>query len=130
MKNPKCNYCNEESHFVDSSIIYGKSYGMIYYCEICGSYVGVHKGTKKPLGSLANKETREWRKKAHNCFDPLWRNKNNEISRSEIYCFLAKYMGIKKSEAHIGQFNKEQCKKVIEFSSIKEKELNKENENV
>ena len=29
------------------------------------AYVGVHKGTDKPLGRLANAELRYWKKRAH-----------------------------------------------------------------
>ena len=31
---------------------------MIYICKPCDAYVGVHKGTDKALGRLANKELR------------------------------------------------------------------------
>jgi len=46
---------------------------MIYLCRSCDAYVGVHKGTDKPKGRLANAELREYKKKAHSAFDPLWR---------------------------------------------------------
>jgi hypothetical protein len=34
--------------------------------------VGCHKGTTKPLGRLADAELREWKKRAHAAFDPVW----------------------------------------------------------
>lgn len=50
-----CNYCGTPADFVDSSVVYhGHSFGMIYLCPRCGAYVGVHKGSDKPLGRLAN----------------------------------------------------------------------------
>ena len=60
-----CPYCGNNSEYIDSSFIYGKSYGMIYLCRPCEAYVGVHKGTDKALGRLANKELRESKKEAH-----------------------------------------------------------------
>ena len=40
-----CPYCGNRTEYVDSSVIYGRSYGMIYLCWDCMAYVGVHKGT-------------------------------------------------------------------------------------
>ena len=57
-----CDYCGRETEYVDSKVIYGKSYGKIYLCRNCMAYVGVHKGTDKPLGRLANAELRNWKK--------------------------------------------------------------------
>ena len=47
MKEVYCDYCGRRAEFVDSKVIYGKSYGMIYLCRCCPgyAYVGVHKGT-------------------------------------------------------------------------------------
>lgn len=38
-----CPYCGKPTEYVDSSVIYGRSYGMIYLCRDCRAYVGVHK---------------------------------------------------------------------------------------
>ena len=35
---------------VDSAVIYGRSYGPIYLCIICGAYVGCHPGSTRPPG--------------------------------------------------------------------------------
>ena len=53
-----CPYCRGKSEYVDSSVIYGKSYGMIYLCRTCDAYCGVHRSTDRALGRLANKELR------------------------------------------------------------------------
>lgn len=50
MRKVYCDYCGRETEYVDSKVIYGKSYGKIYLCRNCMAYVGVHKGTDKPLG--------------------------------------------------------------------------------
>ena len=79
-----CPYCLNLTEYVDSSIIYGKSYGMIYLCKRCDAYVGVHRGTAKSLGRLANKTLRHWKKEAHRYFDNIWMRKNCAGARVQI----------------------------------------------
>lgn len=120
-----CPYCKRDAQFVDSAIIYGISYGMIYHCRGCDAYVGVHKETNRPLGSLANAELRKARKKAHSIFDPLWQTGSiNAIwshympkitNRDKAYLWLSKQMNINKEKCHIAMFNEDQCKQAIEI---------------
>lgn len=113
MKTVICDYCGTPAEFVDSSIIYGKSYGMVYLCPHCGAYVGCHKGTCKPLGRLANKELREWKMKAHDAFDPIW--KSHRMRRPAAYAWLAAQMGLPREKTHIGMFDVPECKRVIQI---------------
>lgn len=128
-----CPYCGERPEFVDSIVIYGKSYGNIYFCKSCDAYVGVHKGTEKSLGRLANKELREAKKEAHYYFDQLWNRKlrkwmkkkenhsRKEISsmrrivRNQAYSWLSKQMNLPAKHTHIGMFSVERCQQVIEL---------------
>ena len=116
-----CPYCNKHTEFVDSSVIYGKSYGMIYLCRDCDAYVGCHKGTNIALGSLANSELRMLRNQAHALFDPMWKAKmkRDRCSKTEArksgYKWLAQQMRIDRKITHIGMFDEEQCKLVIEI---------------
>lgn len=115
-----CPYCNKPSTFVDSRVIYGRSYGMVYYCEPCNAWCGVHKGTNQSLGRLADSELRELKKQAHEAFDPLWNKKmqqglkKNE-ARNLAYKWLSYKMGVKYEKTHIGMFDTAQCKQVIEI---------------
>lgn len=68
-----CPYCGRPTDLVDSEIIYGRSYGMIYLCRPCDAYVGINKVTGLSLGRLANKELREAKKEAHYWFDQIAR---------------------------------------------------------
>jgi hypothetical protein len=95
---------------------------MIYLCRPCKAWVGVHKGTDKPLGRLANKELREWKIKAHAAFDPLWKAKmsqghSKKSARNSGYAWLAEQMGIPREACHVGMFDVEQCKRVVEICS-------------
>ena len=122
-----CQYCKKPAKFVDSKIIYGKSYGMIYLCKDCNAYVGVHKGTSRPLGILANAELREWKKKAHASFDPLWKTKL--MTRREAYEWLAKQMGKSLEKCHIGMFDVSECEQVVDLVTQYNQRLRKRKEN-
>lgn len=115
MKKVCCPYCGRQAEFVDSKVVYGKSYGMIYLCRNCMAYVGVHKGTDKPLGRLANAELRYWKKAAHAAFDPLWQYGFFKGRRKAAYRWLAKKMDLPLEETHIGMFDVSQCKRVIKI---------------
>jgi len=108
-----CPYCNQPAEWVENKEVYGKNYGksyMMWLCRNCDAYVGCHQNTKKPLGTIANKELREWRKKAHLAFDPFW--KKWGLKRQEAYQMLITKFG---KEVHIGESNIDECKKIIAF---------------
>ncbi len=116
----KCPFCQKEAVWCENKEIYGKNYGksyMCWLCKPCDAYVGCHCNTQRPLGTMANKELREWRMKAHAAFDPLWQKypKNRKGRRGQEYEWLAKKMKVK--EIHIGESNIETCKKIIEICS-------------
>lgn len=108
-----CKYCGEDAVWCENKVIYGKNYGksyMCYYCRPCDAYVGCHNNTREPLGSLANRETREWRKKTHASFDPLW--KDSSMNRKQAYAILKRHFG---HQIHIGESDVDKCKAIIEF---------------
>lgn len=114
-----CPYCNKPSVLTDSVVIYGRSYGMIYLCKGCDAYVGVHKGTDRALGRLANRELRFWKKEAHKYFDMIWKPPLELVSRSFAYEKLSEWMGLPGEQTHIGMFDVDQCKSVVEFAKQK-----------
>lgn len=106
-----CPYCNQPARWVDNAEIYGKRYGssyMAWWCQPCDAYVGCHKNTKRPLGTMADKDTRGARMKAHGAFDPIW--KSRELSRSAAYRWLNQQLG---REVHIGEATVEQCNEIV-----------------
>jgi len=119
-KPPKCPYCGKKSKLEDSSEVYSKSYGLIYLCKDCNAYVGVHKGTKIPLGRLANEVLRRKKRVAHYYFDFLWNRKiekencSRRKARYAAYKWLAECLEISKNKCHIGMFDEETCEKVVE----------------
>lgn len=116
--NVYCPYCNNLADFTHGDEVYphrkdlsGKPF---WICRDCNAYCGCHKGTDRPLGTLANKELRHWRKQAHSFFDPLWMH--GKLSRGDAYGLLAKDLGIPKNECHIGSFSADQCRGVVAFA--------------
>jgi hypothetical protein len=107
----KCPYCGKKAKWTSNEVVYGRRCGkswMCYYCQDCDAYVGCHNNTDKPLGTMANKELREWRVKAHEIFDRYWKDK--EMDRKWAYGQLRDLFG---KEIHIGSSDIETCKKII-----------------
>lgn len=113
---PVCPYCDQTSEIVGGLEIYPHRSDLaqkwFWRCFQCSAYVGCHPGTKKPLGRLANAELRRLKSCAHAAFDPLW--KNGPMKRSHAYQWLAKRLEIPTEECHIGMFDEETCKRVVE----------------
>ena len=107
-----CPYCGTVAVCIDSKEIYGRSYGLAWKCPTCPDvYVGCHKGTRQPLGRLADAELRNAKIAAHAAFDPLW--KRGTMTRSEAYWWLAKALNLAEPP-HIGEMNLDQCRRVVE----------------
>ena len=111
--NVVCGYCGNPAPLVDSEEIYGRSFGFVYWCRPCDAYVGVHRDspTYQPKGTLANAELREWRRRAHAAFDPLWQS--GGMKRPEAYRHMQRLLDISPEEAHIGSFDIDRCKQLI-----------------
>ncbi|WP_300700929.1 zinc-finger-containing protein [Bacteroides sp.] len=109
-----CPYCGLPTEFTDSIVVYGVSYGMIYLCRQCDAYVGVHKGTNKALGRLAQKSLRKLKHEAHEYFDKIWMLKY--MGRKDAYAWLSRILDIPAEYTHIGMFSEVTCERVINFS--------------
>ena len=107
-----CPYCESESELVRSSEVYAKDYGWIYLCRPCKAWVGCHGNGKKPLGRLANSELRKWKMTAHGAFDHIW--KSRKMRRGQAYGWLAEQLGIDNKDCHVGMFDVETCKRVVD----------------
>lgn len=111
-----CPYCVSRPERVGGDVIYPHRpdlYGRRFYlCRPCDAYVGCHPGTTEPLGRLANAELRKARQKAHAAFDPMW--KGGGQKRKEAYSWLASRIGVDVKDCHIGMFDVETCRRVVE----------------
>ena len=114
-----CPYCKRKTILTDSSEVYGgKSYGLIYICTKCKAYVGVHKGTTKPLGTPASKKLRGLRRQVHTYLDELWINSpksKRSNNRKKTYKWLSEKLNIPIENTHVGMFTESQCIEAIEL---------------
>lgn len=124
IKDVRCPYCGEQAIFGSTKKIYKtKDYGKAYICAnypACDAYVGVHKHTKTPLGTLANKKLRKARNDVHKIFDPLWQAAPANVrykkkTRLQAYQWLAKELNISLSECHIAMFDLDMCHRAIDL---------------
>lgn len=119
-----CPYCNQPALFLSSKEYYGKDYGTnLYLCRPCDALVGTHGKGKTPVGTMANASLRKWRKAAHSIFDPMWKGRTKFMSRSGAYRWMQEVMELPASEAHIGMFDEEKCRILIEH--VKQKRFPK-----
>lgn len=113
-----CPNCQGTVGRVDNKVIYGRQYGkwpFAYMCQTpgCDSYVGIHPKTDIPLGTLANKATRNARKRAKAVFAPLW--EDEVMSKDDAYAWLAKELGIEDvNHCHVGWFDIATCNQVVQ----------------
>lgn len=110
-----CPQCNKEAPWVENREKYGQNFGksyMCYYCKLCDTYVGCHENTRRPLGTMADRETLQWRRKAHAVIDPLWKSRGN--TREDVYKKLSNYFG---EEIHIGSSDIEKCRSIVNLIS-------------
>lgn len=115
----RCPYCGRTAVLRKASAVY-KNHAIeeyLYVCSnypACDSYVGVHKGTMIPKGSLANSGLRHRRIVAHRYFDSIW--KNGIMTKKNAYCWLQDIFSLSSEQAHIGQFSDYMCEQVIKES--------------
>ena len=115
-----CPYCGNPAEWTENKAIYGRNFGksyMCYYCKPCDAYVGCHKNSRTPLGTMANKELRMWRMRAHKKIDSLW--KHGYMKRKEVYAILKTIFG---QEIHIAEADVETCRRIVkmDWERIKE----------
>ncbi len=111
-----CPYCKCKAKLAMAAAVYPDRNlpGKVYVCNRfprCDSYVGVHNGTNIPKGTLANKDLRAARMRAHGAFDSFWRSRH--WSRAHAYETLALHLTLSRDKAHIGQLDIAQCEKVV-----------------
>ncbi|MDR3439846.1 zinc-finger-containing protein [Telmatospirillum sp.] len=121
---PTCPYCGNHAVLVGGDVVYPHRPDLtskkIWICHICAAWVGCHPGTETPLGRLANPELRRAKQAAHAAFDPLWRAKihrdgcSKKRARSAAYRWLSQQLGTSPEETHIGMFDVDLCKRVVE----------------
>lgn len=115
VKNPlpvptKCRFCGSSVRVATHQEVYGRDFSdwpYVYHCDDCGACVGMHPFTNIPLGTLADRATREARKNCKKPFEAIWRS--GKMTRNEAYLWLAGKLKIPLEECHFGWFDIRQC---------------------
>lgn len=121
-----CRYCGGVIRLVPAEKVYREATERlkqqrqwIYQCQNCNARVGCHRGSKRPLGNVANEVLRLKRVETHQVFDAFW--KRRHMTRTAAYKWLAAQMALMESQAHIGGFEMDQCQRVIDLCRQAEK---------
>lgn len=105
-----CNLCGGTVEKRSNADVYGREFGrwpFIYLCLKCGAYVGLHPGTERALGTLADVHTRVARRTLKPGFERIW--KERLCSRTQAYKLLAEELGITADRCHWGLFDFDEC---------------------
>lgn len=107
-KTIKCPYCGGTAVLRDAAVC------MSALSEMRCLYVGVHKGTQIPKGTLADGDLRNLRIRAHRMFDMIWQN--GILTRKNAYRWIQDKFSLRSDQAHIGHFSEYMCRRLIEES--------------
>lgn len=116
---PVCPYCGRRSVLRPAEYVYGKNTikkdSLLYVCSgypECNAYVGVHEGTKKPKGTLADSELRNKRIRAHRALEQIVRA--GYMGRGDVYQALSLRLNLPALETHIAYFSDYLCEQTIQ----------------
>lgn len=112
----RCPYCGRNAVLRKADFVYHETSltDYLYVCSAypeCDSYVGVHEGTQKPKGSLANGDLRHKRIITHQIFDTIW--KHGIMTRKNAYFWIQDIFGLPPEKAHIGNFSEYMCDQLM-----------------
>jgi len=111
----KC-HCGARAMLRPASVVHGDKAKneYLYICSrypACDSYVGVHKKTLKPLGTLADKALRIKRIETHKAFNQLW--ESGLMKKWQAYKWMEAKFGLNSQQAHIAKFSEYMCNELI-----------------
>lgn len=115
----RCPYCGRIARIHPASYVYGRdtldTESYLYVCDgypdTCDAYVGAHKDSLLPKGTLADGRLRHKRILAHRALDALW--KQEYMSRHSAYIWLQTRLCLREKDMHIGKFSDYYCDQTI-----------------
>ena len=116
----RCEDCNRDTRLARGREIYPHRPDLwgdpFWICDGCGARCGCHPDSTRPLGRLANAETRDLRQRVHALLDAEWCTApRRSEARSRAYARLGTALGLKSCDCHVGMFDAATCRRAIEF---------------
>lgn len=111
----KC-HCGAHAARRPASVVHGDKAieDFLFVCSrypACDSYVGVHRNSSRPLGTLAGKELRCKRIEAHRVFNQLW--ESGLMKKWQAYKWMEAKLGLNSQQAHVARFSSYMCDELI-----------------
>lgn len=113
----RCPYCGAQAALRPSSVVYhekARPGEYLYVCDRyprCDSYVGAHKHSLLPMGTLANAGLRSKRIQAHRAFNRLW--EDGPMEKWQAYQWMQAKFSLRSDQAHIAMFSEYMCDQLI-----------------
>ena len=113
----RCPYCGAQAVLRPSSAVYherARPGEHLYVCAHypkCDSYVGAHKHSLLPMGTLANAALRGKRIQAHRAFNRLW--EDGPMEKWQAYMWMQAKFSLRSDQAHIAMFSEYMCDQLI-----------------
>ncbi len=115
----RCPYCGANATLHPASYVHKESAKpgqMLYVCDrypACDTYVGAHRRTQLPMGTLADRSLRHKRMEAHRSFNWMWQS--GTMTKAQAYRWLQVQLGLDNRQTHIAQFGPYACDQVIQI---------------
>lgn len=115
----RCPYCGRPVQLRPTAYVYGEDnlhpQGFLYVCtgypDACDAYVGAHKKSMQPMGTLANSELRHKRIEAHRALKQIWLE--GYMTKHGTYIWLQNRLNLREKDTHIGKFSDYLCMETI-----------------
>lgn len=113
-----CPYCKRPGVLRPAAYVYGDNNldpeKYLYVCSgypSCDSYIGAHKKSMRPMGTMADSNLRNKRIEAHRALDAIW--KNGYMTKHSTYIWLQNRLNLREKDTHIGKFSYYLCEQTI-----------------
>jgi hypothetical protein len=112
---PTCPYCGDPAELATGAQVYPHlprlAAAHFWRCTYCPAWVGCHKGTDRPMGTLGDGRTRDLRRACHARFDGLW--KHGYLPRKGAYKALARRLGVPFRDCHFSWFEAPELERAL-----------------
>ena len=109
-----CPYCGGLAVLRPAEYVYGERNlnpdNYLYVCSgypSCDSYIGVHKKSMRPMGTLANGDLRHKRIEAHRALNKVVQA--GIMTKHGAYIWLQNRLCLREKDMHIGMFSEYRC---------------------